>query len=92
MAYCPSMDWDRYCDANDPPEECPVCKGANYDLDTDAPVCAAHPDFCSAECAAEYDAQCAAEAAAEAERFARELEDEAAMAALWRKEFADDFG
>lgn len=25
MNYCPSQDWDRYCEA-DPPDICPLCK------------------------------------------------------------------
>ena len=49
MANCPSMDWDRYCRQNDPPEECPICDKPNSDDDGN-PVCAEAADFCSIAC------------------------------------------
>ena len=49
MSYCPSMDWDRYCRDNDPPEVCPKCGGENCTEDGE-PVCVEAPDFCSVTC------------------------------------------
>ena len=60
--YCPSQDWDRYCDQNDT-EQCCEC-GAEYapgeglpcctDKDCKVPSCGESDDFCSLECLRKY--------------------------------------
>jgi hypothetical protein len=83
MSHCPSHDWDRYCDQNDPPEDCPVCHEPNSDEDGN-PVCAEAVDFCSTACrdqyAAEQRAADEAEAKYQAELDAMEPEIAAAIA------------
>lgn len=49
MAHCPSHDWDRYCDAHDPPEDCPVCHKPNADDDGN-PICLEADCYCSVAC------------------------------------------
>ncbi len=66
MTFCPSQSWDAYCAATELPEECPVCKKPNFDEDTEEPVFAPDPAFCSAKCATDYEEQCRAEAEYEA--------------------------
>jgi len=46
------LDPDRYL-GDDPPEECPVCGGANS-TDEGEPVCADAADFCSVACRDKY--------------------------------------
>lgn len=49
----------------DLPDECPVCKGENYDEDTDEPIFAEDPAFCSKKCADKYEQWCKEELEAE---------------------------
>jgi hypothetical protein len=53
VAYCPSHDWDRYCAAQELPEQCPVCGRDNADEEGE-PVYAPDPAFCSQACAEQY--------------------------------------
>lgn len=78
MNYCPSQDWDRYCDMTDMPEDCPVCGKPNWDEDTEEDICPEAPGFCSVECQAKYEKMCEEEAKAEAEAYEEEYKE-------WRK-------
>lgn len=70
--YCPSQDWDRYCQQTELPDECPVCKKPNYDEENDIDVYPADPSFCSKKCADTYQEQCREEAEAEAAQYEEE--------------------
>ena len=48
MTECPSVSWDRYCAAQEIPEECPVCGRDNATEDGE-PVFT-DPAFCSQKC------------------------------------------
>ena len=59
-SHCPSHDWDRYCDSQEVPEECPVCGAENSKMESGhGPqwVCDEAPGFCSVKCAEEYKAE-----------------------------------
>ena len=49
--------WEAYVDAQEMPEECPVCGADVFDEDEDAPVYNDDPAFCSEECAHFYRAE-----------------------------------
>jgi hypothetical protein len=54
--YCPSHGWDRYCDSQDIPEQCPMCGAENADEEGE-PVCKEAEAFCSVKCQTEYMAE-----------------------------------
>ena len=55
-SHCPSQDWDRYCDSQDIPEQCPMCGGENADEEGE-PICKEAEAFCSTKCRDEYTAE-----------------------------------
>jgi len=52
-SHCPSQDWDKYCDSQEIPEQCPECGGENANEEGE-PLDPKHPAFCSVQCADVY--------------------------------------
>lgn len=71
-SYCPSYDWDRYCDSQEMPEECPVCGKDNCGEDGEW-LCKESPGFCSGDCAMLYAEEQRVIEAAEAAEYEHEL-------------------